>query len=90
MKRVAPKSEGMSARYTNCFRVGYNAVEFVVDFGESYDERGETMHTRIVTSPTYAADLLEVLRKSLREYERTFGRITGDESHGTSPNPSDT
>jgi hypothetical protein len=90
MKKVDLKSEAVSARYTNCFRVGHNATEFVLDFGESYDEERETFHTRIVTSPSCAADLLEVLRKSLREHGRTFGCIGGEEPQGTDHDPSDT
>ena len=90
MTKADPRSNVASARYANYFRVGHNAVEFVMDFGESYDEQGEAFHTRIVTSPRYAEDLLEVLRKSLREYKRTFGDSTGEESPSVDSAPSET
>ena len=87
---MTPKSEGASACYTNYFRIGHNDTEFVLEFGESYDEGRVNLHTRLVISPTYAADLLGVLRKSLREYERAFGNTTGDEPHGTGSDSSAT
>lgn len=67
---------GLEGRYANYFKVGYNAVEFLLDFGQFYPE-GETarLHTRIVTSPAYAKALLETLRASLDRYEQTFGPV---------------
>ena len=46
------KPEG---RYANYFKIGHNAFEFVLDFGQLYPENGqEQIHTRIITSPIYA------------------------------------
>jgi hypothetical protein len=54
--------------------VGHNAVEFVIDFGQFYDGNKEaTFHTRIITSPAYANELLAVLKKSIGDYDRAFG-----------------
>jgi len=65
-------------QYANHFEVGHNAVEFVLDFGQLYaDSPGARIHTRIITSPTYAHDLLELLQKSIDEYRRGYGPITG-------------
>jgi hypothetical protein len=68
-------------RYANYFEVGHNAFEFLLDFGQHYPEdatgsRGAArLHTRIVTGPVYAKALLELLRDSIGQYERTFGPI---------------
>ena len=44
--------------YSNHFKIGYNAFEFVLDFGQSYEEdKPEARHTRIVTGPAYAKAL---------------------------------
>ena len=60
-------------RYANYFKVGHNAFEFVLDFGQLYLESKEPrLYTRIVTSPAYAKALLETLRESIVLYERTF------------------
>lgn len=67
---------GGEARYANFFKVGYNAFEFLLAFGQSYaDHEGEQLHTRLVMSPMYAKELLRVLNQSLAEYERDFGTI---------------
>ncbi len=50
-------SEG---RYANYFRVGYNAFEFLFDFGQLHPEnqypesQPAKIHTRIITNPIYA------------------------------------
>ena len=67
-------SEKLEGRYANYFEIGHNEFEFIIDFGQSYqDEKDIRMHTRIITSPAYLRTLLDVLSKSTEEYERTFG-----------------
>ena len=64
----------LEGRYTNYFKVGHNAFEFVIDFGQFYNEDEEaTLHTRIITNPNYAKALLETLRESIKQYEQRFG-----------------
>ncbi|QTA90167.1 DUF3467 domain-containing protein [Desulfonema magnum] len=66
----------LEGRYANYFKVGHNASEFLFDFGQFYSENGEgDIYIRIVTSPVYAKSFLEVLRQSVEQYERSFGRI---------------
>jgi len=63
-------------RYANCFEVGHNPCEFLFDFGQSYDGGvAGTVHTRIVTGPVHAKALLNLLHRSIEQYESTFGRI---------------
>jgi hypothetical protein len=70
------ESSNIEGKYANYFKVGHNAFEFIVDFGQLFAEASqEKVHTRIITSPTYARELLEVLRDSVQKYERTFGEI---------------
>lgn len=66
----------LEGRYANHFEIGYNAFEFILDFGQLYSS-GEIpkIHTRIVTSPVYAKAFLEMLGNSLGQYERGFGAI---------------
>ncbi len=74
----------LEGRYANAFRVGQNAFEFVIDFGQSYVEgKREIFHTRIVSSPFYANILLKTLQESIKRYEKVFGAIPeGDEESG--------
>lgn len=66
-------------RYANYFKVGHNAFEFVLDFCQFYPGIGETekaeLCTRIITSPSYAKNLLDTLRESIEQYEKTYGKI---------------
>ena len=66
----------IEGHYANFFKVGYNPIEFVIDFGQLYsDAEKEMLHTRIITSPAYARILLDVLRDSIEKYERVFGEV---------------
>jgi hypothetical protein len=63
-------------KYTNCFQIGHNAFEFLLEFGQSYSDQAEFMHTRLVTSPLYAARLSQLLTEALTQYETRFGPIS--------------
>lgn len=66
----------LEGRYANYFKVGYNALEFIFDFGQHYSGIEEAeLYTRIVTSPCYAKSLFAILRESIEQYEKTFGDI---------------
>ncbi len=74
------ENESLEGRYANYFKVGHNAFEFLLDFGQLYPEGKEAgLHTRIITSPIYAKALLELLRESIDRYEETFGAIPKEE-----------
>ncbi len=78
-----PGNEPLEGRYANYVRIGHNAFEFLLDFGQFYSEgrepeaREPLMHTRIVTSPTYAKVFLDTIRDSIAQYEAAFGPIEG-------------
>jgi hypothetical protein len=58
-------------KYANYFKVGQNSFEIILDFGQFYSEDQEAkLHTRIVTSPAYAKELLDVLRVSIEQHEK--------------------
>ncbi len=66
----------LEARYTNFVKVGHNAFEFVVDFGQYYSETEHVLfHSRIVTGPRYAKEMLNIIRVAVGEYEEKFGVI---------------
>ncbi len=68
-----PRSQG---RYANHFEIGHNVSEFVIDFIQTYPENGHgKFHTRIITIPEYAKNLLETLGESIALYEKTYGKI---------------
>ncbi|MCZ7627040.1 MAG: DUF3467 domain-containing protein [Candidatus Methylomirabilis sp.] len=78
-----PEGGLLEGRYANYFTVGYNAFEFLLDFGQFYPEGKEArLHTRIITNPIYAKTLLELLRESIDRYEQTFGHIAEGSEEG--------
>ena len=59
----------------NCFNSGFNAFEFVLEFGQFFPGVGSPQwHTRVITSPPYAKALLETMRESVN-HESTYGAI---------------
>jgi Protein of unknown function (DUF3467) len=66
----------LEGRYVNCFNSGYNAFEFVFEFGQFFPGGGDAQwHTKVITSPPYAKALLETIQASIANYERTYGSI---------------
>jgi Protein of unknown function (DUF3467) len=71
---------GMEGKYANYFQIGHSEFEFLIDCGQMYSEEERArFHTRIITSPFYAKELLRVLSESLNQYEESFGPIRDDE-----------
>lgn len=69
-------SEKLEGKYANYFKVGHNAVEFVIDFGQFYSEnKGAELYTRIITNPYYAKKLFETLQEAIEFYENQYGAI---------------
>lgn len=53
------------ARYANYFEVGANQEEIVIDLGQAYGSgHPVSLHTRIVTSPVYARELIRLLQQA--------------------------
>lgn len=76
-EREASRDVGnLKGTYANYFKVGHNAVEFLIDFGQLYHENQRAeLYTRIVTSPFYAKELLNVLKSSIDQFEQEYGII---------------
>lgn len=66
-------------RYANVFRIGFNAQEFLLDFGQlgqgAEEDEDERYHTRIIVVPVNSRRFLALLRESLESYEDTFAAI---------------
>jgi hypothetical protein len=74
--KFLPSHKKLEGRYANYFKVGHNAFEFVIDFGQHYGESQRArLHTRVITNPTYAKAIFATLKKSIERYEKKFGEI---------------
>jgi len=77
---MVDEAEELSGQYANYFQVGFNAFEFVIDFGQFYDEQEKArFHTRIIANPIYAKELLNTLEQSLKAFERSYREIGSEE-----------
>ena len=70
-------TRAVEAPYANCFIIGHNAFEFVIDCGQMTGEgTGVRLTARILTNPRSAKSLYQTLQRTLAEYERSFGMIS--------------
>lgn len=70
----------LEGHYANYFQVGFNAVEFLLDFGQHFaGPNGVRLQRRIVTGPIYAKVFLKILAKSVKRYEKLYGVIPEQE-----------
>jgi hypothetical protein len=70
------KPDPLEARYANYFQIGQNAIEFIIEFGQLYaNDAGPLLHTRVITSPVYAKNLVAVLQEALQKHEEQFGSV---------------
>lgn len=64
------KKSPLEGKYANYFKVGHNAYEFIIDFGQYYTETEEAeLFSRIVTSPAYAKSLFKILQDAITQHE---------------------
>ena len=63
--------------YANCASIMHNQSEFIIDFGRIVPGRQEVkVHSRILTSPVHAKQLLLALEHNIGQYEAKCGPIT--------------
>lgn len=71
-------SDALEARYANSFRIAYNRYEFIIDAGQSVEDK-EYFYLRIISSPCYAQELSRLLAESLEGYRGLYGPVAGPE-----------
>ncbi len=71
---------GLQGHYANSFRIGFNALEFMIDFAQSStNHQVAEVHTRIIMNPAYGRVLLRLLTTSIELYEQAHGQIAADQ-----------
>ena len=65
--------EGRSA---NHFELAFTESEFLLDFGQLYDNDAPALvHTRIIVTPRSAKTFLTMLQDLMKKYEQTIGPL---------------
>jgi hypothetical protein len=81
--KVSGCSKGIEGKYANYFKVGYNAFEFVFDFGQNYSENDQAaLYNRVILAPAFARALYASLGETIEEYEKKFGKIKNSIPNG--------
>jgi hypothetical protein len=81
MRNVHPNvdealTDSLRGHYANCFQVGHNAFEFLIDFGQlSADAQRSSFHSRVIVTPASAKMLTQLLEQSIKQFEASFGQI---------------
>jgi hypothetical protein len=60
-------------RYANWLDVTFSAEDFVLDFGQRFDEGDAIQHSGIVATPRSVVAFLDVLTRSVAEHRRRHG-----------------
>jgi predicted restriction endonuclease len=77
---TAIKETRPSGQYANYLEIGYNAFEFILDFGQFHPEDSKPrFNTRIISTPSHLRAFLEVILHSVEEYEQNYGYIRNEE-----------
>jgi hypothetical protein len=72
---VWAQAEPLEGKYANCFHVGFNSLEVVIEFGQCHAEGSNLVHTKIILQPLFCVELMATLAKSVEEYEAKYGAI---------------
>ena len=59
-----------TALYANECRVGQNLIEFIIDFGQRYEDQAPRYHTRIVTTPFSMKEFVATMLEALEEHRQ--------------------
>lgn len=66
-------------RYINHLRVGFNRLEFLLDFAQAYDDGvGELVHTQLVAAPAKVKAFARLMQGCIDDFEARFGAIDTD------------
>jgi len=79
-------SDKLDRQYANYIEVGFNAGEFVLDFGLNFENEEAELYTRIITSPRYAKNFLQLLIHAIGEYEMKWGPIPEEDLNSDNGN----
>ena len=72
---ITDRDSGLEARYANHFKVGYNATEFLFEFGQFHTGSDLKWISRIVIHPSFAKDLQRMVAEVVQSYEIEYGEI---------------
>ena len=74
--KTRDQQAALMAVYANYFKVGHNAFEFLIDFGQFQHEISKVrMHSRMVCGPVHAKLMAQLLTSAISRFEAEHGAI---------------
>ncbi len=64
----------LAGNYSNMMQLRANKNEFVMDFFLALPPKGELV-SRVITNPSHAKRIAQVLNENIKMYEKKFGKI---------------
>lgn len=64
--------------YANHLRVGFNRLEFLLDFAQVHDRAEGLVHVQLVASPAHAKQFVALMQGCIDDYESRYGAIPLD------------
>ena len=68
-------------RYANHLRIGFNRLEFLLDFAQAYEGSSDVVHAHLVAAPAHVKQFAGLMLGCIRDYEARYGAITLDGEH---------
>lgn len=65
-------------RYANHLRVGFNRLEFLLDFAHAYEDSEEVVHAQLVAAPAHVKQFAALMQGCIGDYEARYGVIQTD------------
>ena len=65
-------------RYANHLRVGFNRLEFLLDFAQAYEGSTELVHAQLVAAPAHVKQFTALMQGCISDYEQRYGVIAVD------------
>ena len=64
--------------YANHLRVGFNRLEFVLDFAQAYEGCDDVVHAKLVAAPAHVKQFAALMHGCVNDYEQRYGVIATD------------
>lgn len=76
--RTANRPLSQERGYANHLRVGFNRLEFLLDFAQAYENSDEVVHAQLVAAPAHVKQFAELMNGCINAYELRYGVIAND------------
>jgi hypothetical protein len=74
----APPAPALERHYANHLRVGFNRLEFLLDFAQVYEGSSERVQAQLVAGPAHVKAFAQLIQGCIEDYEALYGAVLAD------------